>query len=93
MGIRMALGADPRDVLRLVVFDGMKVAVLGVLVGLALALPATRVLASLLYGVEASDPLVVASVAATLTLVALAASYLPARRATRVQPMVALRPE
>jgi putative ABC transport system permease protein len=93
MGIRMALGADPRDVLRLVVRDGLKVAVLGVLVGVAVALPATRVLAALLYGVEASDPLVFASVAATLTLVALAASYLPARRATRVQPMVALRPE
>ena len=93
MGIRMALGADPRDVLGLVVRDGLKVAVLGVLVGVAVAFPATRLMASLLYGVEASDPLVFASVAATLTLVALAASYLPARRATRVQPMVALRPE
>jgi putative ABC transport system permease protein len=93
MGIRMALGADPRDVLRLVVGDGLKVAVLGVLVGVAAALPATRLMAALLFGVEASDPLVFASVAATLTLVALAASYIPARRATKVEPMLALRPE
>jgi putative ABC transport system permease protein len=93
MGIRMALGADPRDVLSLVVRDGLKVAVLGVLVGVAAALPATRLMGALLYGVEASDPVVFASVAATLTLVALAASYIPARRATRVEPMVALRPE
>ncbi|HYO75616.1 MAG TPA: ABC transporter permease, partial [Thermoanaerobaculia bacterium] len=93
MGIRMALGADPRDVLRLVVRDGLKVAVLGVLVGIGIALPATRVLASLLYGVEASDPIVFAGVALALTVVALLASYLPARRATQVQPMIALRPE
>ena len=93
MGIRMALGADAGGVLRLVVRDGLKVAAIGVVVGLAVALPATRVLAALLYGVESSDPTVFAAVAATLTFVALAASYLPARRATRVDPMVALRPE
>ncbi len=93
LGIRMALGADASGVRRMVVSDGVKVAAIGVIVGLALALPSTRALASLLYGVEATDPMVFALVALTLTLVALAASYLPARRATRVDPMVALRPE
>lgn len=93
MGIRMALGADPRDVLRLVVRDGMTVSLLGVVIGVLAALFATRAMAALLYGVEATDPAVFLAVAATLTAVALAASYIPARRATRVNPMVALRPE
>ncbi|HEX2059956.1 MAG TPA: ABC transporter permease, partial [Thermoanaerobaculia bacterium] len=93
MGIRMALGADPRDVLRLVVRDGVSVTAIGIAAGVAIALPATRVLASLLYGVEASDPMVFAVVAAALAAVALAASYVPARRATRVDPMIALRAE
>jgi putative ABC transport system permease protein len=93
MGIRMALGADAGGVRLLIVRDGVRVAAIGVVAGLAIALPTTRVLAALLYGVEATDPMVFASVAATLTVVALAASYLPARRATRVDPMVALRPE
>lgn len=93
MGIRMALGADPRDVLRLVVSDGAKVGILGVLAGIAIALPTTRLLSALLHGVEASDPMVFSIVALTLTAVALAASYIPARRATRVDPMLALRPE
>ena len=93
MGIRMALGADPRDVLRLVVRDGMRVAIVGVLVGVGAALLSTRVMGALLYGVGAADPGVFASVALTLTAVALAASYIPARRATRVNPMVALRPQ
>lgn len=93
MGIRMALGADPRDVLRLVVRDGVSVTAIGIAAGVAIALPATRVLASLLYGVEASDPIVFAVVAAALAAVALAASYVPARRATRVDPMIALRAE
>jgi putative ABC transport system permease protein len=93
MGIRMALGADPRDVLRLVVGDGLKVAMTGVIAGVLAAYPAMRLMATLLYGVETGDPAVYLSVAGMLTLVALAASYMPARRATRVQPMVALRPE
>jgi putative ABC transport system permease protein len=90
-GIRMALGARPSDVLKLVVRDGVTVAVIGVVAGVAVALPATRLLAALLYGVDASDPAVFAIVAGTLTLVAFAASYLPALRATRVDPMLALR--
>ena len=93
MGIRMALGADPRDVLRLVVRDGLRVAVLGIVIGIAVALPATRLMESLLYGVEARDVYVFATVAAALALVALLASWIPARRATLVNPMIALRPE
>ncbi|HEX8411513.1 MAG TPA: ABC transporter permease [Thermoanaerobaculia bacterium] len=93
MGIRMALGADPGGVLRLVVRDGVQVAVIGVAIGLLIALPAARTLAALLYGVEATDVTVFAAVALTLTAIALAASYIPARRATRVDPMIALRPE
>lgn len=93
MGIRMALGADPGDVRRLVVKDGTVVAVIGVVIGIALALPSTRLMAALLYGVDPMDIAVFATVAVTLTAVALVASYIPARRATRVDPMVALRPE
>ncbi|HEY0159166.1 MAG TPA: ABC transporter permease [Thermoanaerobaculia bacterium] len=93
MGIRMALGADPRDVLKLVVRDGMTVSLLGVAIGVLVALFATRAMAALLFGIEATDPAVFIAVAATLTLVALAASWIPARRATRVDPIVALRPE
>ena len=93
MGIRMALGADPRDVLRLVVRDGLKVAAIGIAIGIAVALPATRLMESLLFGVEARDVYVFATVAAALGLVALAASWFPARRATLVNPIIALRPE
>ncbi|HVG23924.1 MAG TPA: ABC transporter permease, partial [Thermoanaerobaculia bacterium] len=93
MGIRMALGADPRDVLRLVVRDGLKVSALGIVIGIVVALPSTRVMEALLYGVEARDVYVFASVAAALALVAFAASWIPARRATLVSPMIALRPE
>ena len=93
MGIRMALGADPGSVVRLVVSDGVKLALLGVAVGAAIALASTRVLAALLYGVEPADPAVFGIVAAVLAGVALVASLLPALRATRVDPMIALRPE
>ncbi|HEX6083230.1 MAG TPA: ABC transporter permease [Thermoanaerobaculia bacterium] len=93
MGIRMALGADPRDVLGLVVRDGLKVAAIGIVIGIAVALPSTRLMESLLYGVEARDVYVFAVVAAALALVALLASWIPARRATLVNPMIALRPE
>ena len=93
MGIRVAIGAKRADVLRLVVGQGTKVALLGIAVGIAAALGLTRLMISLLFGVSATDPLTFLGVAALLTLVALGASFLPALRATRVDPMVALRYE
>ena len=93
IGIRLALGARRADVLRLVLSQGTKMAGLGVLIGLAASLALTRLMAKMLYGVSPSDPLTFFAVAAILTLVALAASYIPARRAMRVDPVVALRYE
>jgi putative ABC transport system permease protein len=93
IGIRMALGARPDGVLQLVVRQGLAPVALGVAVGLASALLATRLMRSLLYGVSATDPLTFAAVALFLALVALVAIWLPARRATRVSPLVALRYE
>jgi predicted permease len=92
-GIRMALGAHPRDVLGLVLGRGIKLTFAGVGIGLIAALVLTRLIGSLLFGVSPMDPLTFGAVAIFLTVVALAASYLPARRAMRVDPMVALRYE
>jgi predicted permease len=93
IGIRMALGAEPRDVLGMIVNEGMKLAVLGLLLGFLGAIVGTKYLESQLYGVRARDPLTFLSVAAGLALVALAACYFPARRATKVDPLTALRYE
>jgi putative ABC transport system permease protein len=93
IGIRMALGATPSDVLRMVVGDGMRLAGLGLGLGLSCSLVAVRYLQSQLYGVNAADPLTFAAVAAGLAAVAAAACYFPARRATHVDPLVALRYE
>jgi predicted permease len=93
IGVRVALGAKRTDVLRLVLGTGMKMAGIGVAIGLAGALGLTQLMASLLFGVSATDPLTFTIVAILLTIVALTACYIPARRAMRVDPMVALRYE
>jgi len=93
MGIRMSLGAEPRDILKLVVRQGMRLALIGVVIGIAASLALTRLISTLLFGVSASDPLAFSLAAGVLVATALVACYLPARRATRVDPMIVLRYE
>jgi predicted permease len=93
IGIRMALGAERRDVLRLVVGEGARLAAIGVVIGLAGALAVTRLVEGLLFGVSATDPMTFAAVASLLVAVALLASYVPARRAMALDPNAALRHE
>ena len=93
IGLRMALGAHPRDVLRVIVGHGVRLVVLGMCIGIAGALVVTRFLASFLFNVKPTDPVTFAAVALVLGAVAFLAAYIPARRAMRVDPMVALRYE
>ena len=93
IGVRLALGADSGDVLRLVVGQGLRLTLLGVVLGWLGALGVSRFLSGLLYGIAGNDPATFAEVAAVFVAVALAACYVPARRAMRVDPLVALRYE
>src|SRR6185312_16283998 len=91
IGVRMALGAEAGQVLAMVMRDAMKLSAIGLLIGLAVAIALRRVLASLVFDVSTADPIIYASVAILMLVSALAACYLPARRASRVDPLIALR--
>jgi putative ABC transport system permease protein len=93
IGVRMALGAQARDVRSLILRQGMVLAVAGATAGLVVSALAGRVVSGLLYGISSTDPLILSVVAGTLLLVAFVACYVPARRATRVDPLIALRTE
>jgi putative ABC transport system permease protein len=93
IGVRMALGAQSRDVLSLVIRQGMVLTIAGLLVGIAVGLAATRVMSDMLFGVTATDAVTFVSAGVLLVIVAFLACYVPARRATKVDPLVALRYE
>lgn len=93
IGVRMALGAQPRDISAMVLLQGARLAGLGVAIGLVAAFGVSRLIASFLFGVGAADPLTFGAVTILLMVVALLACYMPARRAARVDPMIALRYE
>jgi putative ABC transport system permease protein len=93
IGIRLALGASLSDVLRMVIFEGLRPTLLGVAIGIAGAVALARVMSNLIYGVKTTDPLTFVSVAFLLGMVALGASIIPAYRAAKVDPLVALRYE
>ena len=93
IGVRVAIGAQQGDVLRLVMEQGARMLLAGIGIGLLAALALTRLMSTMVYGISTTDPLTFLGVAAGLTLIALGASYIPARRAMRVDPMVALRYE
>jgi putative ABC transport system permease protein len=93
LGLRLALGAQPHDVMNLILRQGLQLISVGLVLGLVSALALTRLMKSLLFGVSATDPLTFAMIALLLTFVALLACWIPARRATKVDPMVALRCE
>ncbi|HEY9228448.1 MAG TPA: FtsX-like permease family protein, partial [Gemmatimonadaceae bacterium] len=93
LGVRIALGAEPRDIRGLVVGQGLKLALVGVAIGVAISFAAARTLAAFLFGVSAADPVTYVSTSLLLVVVAMAASYVPARKATKTDPLVALRYE
>jgi putative ABC transport system permease protein len=93
IGIRMAIGARPRDVFKMVLGQGMKLALIGVVLGLGFAFALTRLMETMLFGVEPTDKLTFAAISIMLITVALLACYLPGRRATKVEPTISLRYE